>query len=364
MALRTLGIRKSSLADHSRLLTEAIYSWQMTSANTVTSVEKIGLQESQALCTLLEAGRIALVEVDGRGRIGRWSAAAERIFGWRDAEMIGHHVGLLAADKDLEDCLASVSSDGVSQCEVLCRAKDRSIVPVEIWGLQLRRGSRRLLLAISDATESRFLEHAFLDAADREQRRIAKEMHDHLCQQILGTAFAVKALAGDLDREGSRHAEQLHELARLVNETVSHVRDISRTLHPVELESGELQAAIHGLADRLKHTLTCEFHCLGDVPRPSAQSALHAYRITHETILHALHHTGATEVSIRLSSKGDSLRLEISDNGIKEGPLTADSNHIASKSLRYRAKAMRGQLRLKFHNGIGTSVACTFPQTS
>ena len=194
MALRTLGIRKSSLADHSRLLTEAIYSWQMTSANTVTSVEKIGLQESQALCTLLEAGRIALVEVDGRGQIGRWSAAAERIFGWREAEMIGHHIGLLAADKDLEDCLASVSSDGCLNARFFAERRTDPLCRWRFGAFRLRRGSRRLLLAISDATESRFLEHAFLDAADREQRRIAKEMHDHLCQQILGAAFAVKLL--------------------------------------------------------------------------------------------------------------------------------------------------------------------------
>jgi PAS domain S-box-containing protein len=364
MALRNLATRKTSLADHSRLLTEAIYSWQMTSANTVTSAEQMGLQESQALCALLDAGRIALVEVNGKRQVSRWSAAAERIFGWQERETIGRSIALLAANKDLEDCLINVSHDGVSQCEVLCRAKGGAIVPVEIWALRISRESRRLLLAISDATESRFLEHAFLDAADREQRRIGKEMHDHLCQQILGAAFAVKALAGDLGREGSRHAEQLHEVARMVNETVSQVRDISRTLHPVELESGELQPAIQGLAERMKHVLPCEFHCLGDMPRPDAQSALHAYRIVHETILHALHHTGATKVSIRLSAKGDSLRIEIFDNGTREGPLTADANHIASKTLRYRAKAIRGQLRLKFHSGVGTSVGCTFPQTS
>ena len=73
-------------------------------------------------------------------------------------------------------------------------------------------------------------------------------MHDYLCQHILGAAFAVKALAGDLDREGSRHAGQLHDLARLVNEAVTQVRDISRGLHPVELESGGLPAALQGLA--------------------------------------------------------------------------------------------------------------------
>ena len=364
MALRNLAARRSSFTNQGRLLTEAIYSWQMISANTVTSVEKMGLQESQALCALLDAGRIALVEVNGKRQVSRWSAAAERIFGWQEEEMIGRSIVVLAAGKDFEDCLAAVSHDGVSQCEVLCQTKDGTIVPVEIWALQIRPDSRRLLLAFSDATESRFLEHAFLDAADREQRRIGKEMHDHLCQQILGAAFAVKALAGDLGREGSRHAEQLHELARMVNETVAQVRDISRTLHPVELESGELQSAIQGLADRMKDALPCEFHCLGDLPRPTAQSALHAYRIIQETILHALHHTDATKVSIHLSAKGDSLRIEIFDNGAKEGPLTADANHIASKTLRYRAKAIRGQLRLKFHSGVGTSVGCTFPQTS
>jgi PAS domain S-box-containing protein len=336
----------------------------MTSANAVIPIDAMRRDESKALSALLDAGRIALVEVDAARLVNRWNAAAERIFGWEERQVIGRNVSLLAADKTLEDCLATVSHDGVSQFEVRCRTKDGRSVPVEISALQVHPETRSLLLAISDMSESRFLEHAFLDAADREQRRIAKEMHDHLCQQILGAAFAVKALAGDLGREGSRHAEQLHELARMVNETVSHVRDISRSLHPVELESGELRSAIQGLCERMKHTLACEFHCSQELPVAVPDSALHAYRIIQETILHALHHTGATKVSIHLSAKGGLFRIEISDNGAKEGPLTADPNHFASKTLRYRAKAIRGQLRLKFHGGAGTNVACTFPQTS
>jgi PAS domain S-box-containing protein len=336
----------------------------MTSANAVTPMGATGRDESQALSALLDAGRIALVEVDAARLVSRWNAAAGRIFGWQERQVIGRSVSFLATDKTLEDCLAAVSHDGVSQFEVRCKTKDGGTVPVEISALEIHPKTRRLLLAISDVSESQFLEHAFLDAADREQQRIAKEMHDHLCQQILGAAFAVKALASDLGREGSRHAEQLHELARMVNETVAHVRDISRSLHPVELESGELRSAIHGLCERMKHTLVCEFHCSQDVPATVPDSALHAYRIIQETILHALHHTGATKVSIHLSAKGGLFRIEISDNGAKEGPLTADPNHFASKTLRYRAKAVRGQLRLTFHSGAGTNVACTFPQTS
>ena len=220
------------------------------------------------------------------------------------------------------------------------------------------------LLMIRDVTELKFLEHAFLDAADREQRRIGQEMHDHLCQHILGAAFAVKALAGDLDREGSRHARQLHDLARLVNEAVTQVRDISRGLHPVELESGGLPTAIRGLAGRVSHMVPCEFRCQEDASIENSDPALHAYRIAQEAVVHALHETGATKISIRLSEKDGSIRLEIADDGAKEGPLTIDPNHLASKTLRYRAQAIHGDLRVKFRSRIGTNVTCTFPHTS
>ncbi len=40
-----------------------------------------------------------------------------------------------------------------------------------------------------DNTEKKFLERAVLEAAEREQRRIGQELHDHLCQQLLGAAF-------------------------------------------------------------------------------------------------------------------------------------------------------------------------------
>ena len=347
----------------------------MSSANAIPPLETMGIEENRALHALLNAGRIAVIELDSAHRVWVWSSTAQRIFGWEEGQIIGRHASVLAADKDFEDCLASVSDDGVpqsklcrvsydgvSQCEVVCKTKEGRLMPVEVWALpMIGNKTRRVLLAIRDVTESRFLEHAFLDAADREQRRMAKEMHDHLCQQILGAAFAVKALAGDLGREGSRHAEQLHELARMVNETVAQARDISRGLHPVELESGELRSAVQGLSDRMSHSLPCVFHCSENVPVVNPDSALHAYRIIQEAILHALHHTSAEKVSIRLSAKGGSLRIEISDDGQNEGPLTADSNHIASKTLRYRAKAIRGQLRLRFHSGVGTNVVCTFP---
>ena len=178
MALRNL--EKSSLADHSRLLTEAIYCWQMTSVNTVTSVEKMGLQENLALCALLDAGRIALVEVNSKRQV--WSAAAERIFGWHESEVIGRSIGLLGANRTLK--IASPPSLTTEFPKARSFA-GRRMVRLCLWRCGLFRFAGTAVVSFwRSATRPNrgFLEHAFLDAADREQRRIGKEMHDHLCR--------------------------------------------------------------------------------------------------------------------------------------------------------------------------------------
>ena len=336
----------------------------MTHDNGFGATEATRLEESTAILALLEASQIALVTVDSAHELASWSAAAKRIFGWEQKEIIGRGLSLLAPDGNLEGALASDRELWAKHFEVSCKTKGGKPVVVDICACKIPAQTQRHLLMIRDLTEVKFLEHAFLDAAEREQRRIGQEMHDHLCQHILGAAFAVKALAGDLDREGSRHAGQLHDLARLVNEAVTHVRDISRGLHPVELESGGLPAALRGLAGRVSHMVPCEFSCEENASVENSDPALHAYRIAQEAVVHALQETGATKISIRLSGRGGSIRLEIDDDGMKEGPLTTDPNHLASKTLRYRARAVHGRLRVKFHSRLGTHIVCTFPQTS
>jgi PAS domain S-box-containing protein len=321
-------------------------------------------QESNAIVGLLEASQIALIAVDSALEVVSWSAAAKLIFGWDEKEVIGRSISLLAPDGRLEGSLGVERDTRARHFESCCRTKEGNRVVVDIFACTIPASGQRRLLMIRDVTELKFLEHAFLDAAEREQRRIGQEMHDSLCQHILGAAFAVKALAGDLDREGSRHAGQLHDVARLVNESVTQVRDISRGLHPVELMSGGLPAALRGLAGRASHMVPCECSCDGKARVENSDPALHAYRIAQEAVVHALQDTGATKISIRLSERGGSIRLEIADDGTKEGPLTSDPTHLASKTLHYRAQAIHGQLRAKFHSRVGTHITCTFPHTS
>ena len=266
----------------------------MTQHNGFGATEAIRAEEGAAILGLLEASHIALVSIDSALEVSAWSAAANRLFGWDQKEITGRRLSLLAPDGSLEGPLASARDALAKRFESSCQTKEGKKILVDVCACVLPGQIQRHLLMIKDLTELKFLEHAFLDAAEREQRRIGQEMHDHLCQHILGAAFAVKALAGELDREGSRHARQLHDLARLVNEAVTQVRDISRGLNPVELEFGGLPMALRGLAVRVSHKVPCEFSSQEDASIENSDPALHAYRIAQEAVVHALQETGAT----------------------------------------------------------------------
>lgn len=208
--------------------------------------------------------------------------------------------------------------------------------------------------------ENKFLERALLEAAEREQRRIGQELHDHLCQHLLGAAFAAKALAGAMDREQSRLAPQLHDLARLINDAVTQVRDISRGLHPVELDAAGLMSALQELANRASHSVPCIFCCGPDLLVSDPAVALNAYRIAQEAIAGALR-SGATKIQLTLTRKGDFLCLGVSDDGPIERELTSDPAGTAARTLHYRAQAMTGELTMNFQPESGTSVTCIFP---
>ena len=208
--------------------------------------------------------------------------------------------------------------------------------------------------------EKKFLERALLEAAEREQRRIGQELHDHLCQYLLGAAFAAKALAGAMDREKSRLAPQLHDLARLINDAVFQVRDISRGLHPVELDAAGLMSALQELANRAGHSVPCEFCCNADVLVKDPAVALNAYRIAQEAVSSALQNA-PRKISLTLSRRGDLICLHVADDGKLQGELTADPAGTAAKTLQYRAQAMGGELTMAFDPDSGTSVTCTFP---
>jgi len=302
--------------------------------------------DDETLLSLLQAASLGCVVVDQAGNVRQWNGAAERILGWKAEEILGQPFSLVCQRED------GVESGGLASV----RSKGGEALKVEMWSAPHPDGMSRVLL-LQDVTEKKFLEKALLEAAEREQRRIGQELHDGLCQHLLGAAFSAKALAGALDREQSKQAPQLHELARLINDAVSQVRDISRGLHPVEQDAAGLMAALQELANRSRNIT---FHCERRVLMQDAGSARNAYRLAQETVA-ALQQAGAHKIAISLSTADDSICLRIDGEGKTESEMTANPAGVAAHILHYRARALRGSLSLDFDPENGTHVICLFP---
>lgn len=307
----------------------------------------------KSIFELLDAATLACISVNKEGHVTGWNNGAEQLFGWSNQEIM---------DQPVHDRLSMTGAETLSGREGEAIGKEGELLEFKVWGTELSGNPPGSMLLATDIREKKFLERALIEAAEREQRRIGQELHDHLCQHLLGAAFAAKALAGALDREGSSHAPELHDLARLINDSVSQARDISRGLHPVELDSAGLMSALHELANRASHTVPCTFQCRETILISSPKVALNAYRIAQDAVSHAMQNTGAKKIQIRLFTEDDCICLEIKDDGAKEGELTAHPEGTSARTLQYRAQAMNAQLFIDFDSEKGTRTTCLFPK--
>ncbi|MFN4147114.1 MAG: sensor histidine kinase [Runella sp.] len=168
-----------------------------------------------------------------------------------------------------------------------------------------------------EAEFQRKLLEVSMASTEAERRRIAQDLHDDIGALLSVTKLTFNALYGYLvSRE---QAELLAQQVReSLDETISHVRRISRELVPTTLERFGLPAALQEFAAKsgTNHTLRITFGCTGDDNyRLEPKIELMLYRIAQELINNALKHSDATNIHIQLSLPPNDLALLVEDNG-------------------------------------------------
>ncbi len=198
---------------------------------------------------------------------------------------------------------------------------------------------------------------AELAAITEERQRLARELHDAVIQSLYSLLFLAKA-AGNFAASG-KWGQARHNLVA-VQESAQKVLKEMRLL-VYELLPASLQE--RGLVGILQHRLRAveqrsgmetHFGAEGNIELPSALQ-LGIYRIAQEALNNVLKHASASEVSLHLSRDGQRVEMEIEDNG--NGFNVNDSSAgMGLQSMRERAEALGGVLRITSKIGAGTSV--------
>lgn len=329
------------------------------------------LYESEARArAILDTTVDAIITIDERGLIESYNKAAERIFGFTAAEVMGENVSLLMPspfreehDEYIENYLRTGHRRiiGIGR-EVVGQRKDGTLFPMSLAVSEVMVGPRRLFTGlVRDITERRRLEQEVLAASEEERRRIGQDLHDGLGQMLTGIGLIARNLARRMAKEGLPHAEGVEEVAQLVREADEYARELARGLVPVELEANGLASGLRRLAQKGEHLfgITCTFEELGGGLVYNAQAATNLYRIAQEALSNAVRHGKASRVAITLAGGEDQVRLRVEDNGSGIPAVLPAQRGMGLRIMHYRAELIGASLEVRPGARGGTVVTCT-----
>lgn len=163
-------------------------------------------------------------------------------------------------------------------------------------------------LIASREEELRIAVNAALDAADVESCRIGLEIHNSLCQELVGL-LRLTENAGN-PAQSPILQEQAAQVLRLAR-SISH----DLTLH--DLETRTLPDALSAFASRFESVsgATIELNYASSLPGFSASDAGHIYRVIREAVVNALHHGKARHIWIDLVHEPQQIVVSVTDDG-------------------------------------------------
>ena len=196
--------------------------------------------------------------------------------------------------------------------------------------------------ALEKETDLR-LARQYIDGLESERKRLAKELHDGVCNDLLGIQYYMQTS----DAIG-KEAQQ--KLFPMIEQTRTDVRFISHELMPPALQYANLNVMLEDYVERLGnvHQLI-HFHYFS-LPEQanwelvSSQKAYELYRIVQEVLGNSLSHSKATEIEIILSMIAEERKivLTVSDNGKGASVSLASGNGIGLRTVEDRVKCIDG----------------------
>jgi PAS domain S-box-containing protein len=333
----------------------------------------------------------AVIATDTDGRVTFMNEAAEALTGWSEPESLGRPVTSVVRILDentrqevpspVEKILASGHFPPLANHSLLVTrdgrevAVDDSAAPIKHHGK-----IRGAVMVLTDVTERKLAErsrreseimHRLVDAQEAERHRIARDLHDHLGQQMTALRLRIESLTDECaeNEKLSRSIDEVKASAISIDRDISF---LSWELKPTELENLGLVNALssfvrewsrqHGIAAEF-HAYTASFEYKNDrLPEPVETNL---YRITQEALNNVRKHASARNVSVLLQVR-ENVTLIIEDDGLgfdRSGDWRDSSKpgSLGLISMQERAELLKGDLEIDTARGNGTTVRARIP---
>jgi PAS domain S-box-containing protein len=375
---------------------------------------------ASSLAAIVDSSDDAIISKNLDGTITTWNSGAARIFGYTAEEAIGRHITMLIPPDRLDEEATILDrlkrGERVDHFETVRLRKDGIALDISLTispvrdrngrivgaskvarditerkraqeelriseerlralaaGLENQVGVRTHQLeqrneeVLQQSDQLRELSSRLQQTQDDERRRIARELHDSAGQVLVALGLQLASITQHAVKPQVRKTAQ--ESLEMVRQLSKEIRTVSYLLHPPLLDenglSGAIQWYIQGLAER--SGLKIELIIPKDFRRLPGDTEVAIFRIVQECLTNIHRHSSSKTATIRLSTDGDDVSLEIQDEGKgipaeKLAGIQTQRSGVGISGMRERVRHLKGVMNVQ-SNSKGTKVSITIPIT-
>ena len=227
---------------------------------------------------------------------------------------------------------------------------------LSLFALQLAQLPTAVRLArtiqANRTTGHRLLRHA-IEASDLERRRIARDLHDEVIQDLSGLCYALESE----ELHAGAKAKVLAEARGILQRNISILRTMTTELYPPDLDQYGLVAALAMFEGPVQDRgISLQLDVPAEIELDRDQSAM-LYRVARESLANVAKHSHATNVRISLVNDLRGTEISISDDGIGfDEAHGSPEGHNGLRILRDTFRATGGTLEVRTAPGAGTTV--------
>jgi signal transduction histidine kinase len=241
--------------------------------------------------------------------------------------------GYAAADLELLGTVAAQATTAVANVRLATQLKE---------GLEQLSTSRVRLIAAQDA----------------ERRRIERDLHDGIQQEVVALIAGLRLARNKLSRN-QLSTDELTDLQDQAREMLGELRELAHGIHPPVLTDNGLVAALESRITRFPMSVEIVADEELRDERFSEDVEGTAYFVACESLTNVAKHAGTDGARIRLTRFSNLLCLAVDDSGRGFQPNGARSGGLAN--IRDRVEALHGRLTIESRLGAGTSVRAELP---
>jgi PAS domain S-box-containing protein len=360
-------------------------------------------KDLQQFASIVESSDDAIISKDLKGIIVSWNNGAERIFGYKAQEVIGKPITILIPNDrhDEEPAILRriIQGESIDHYDTVRRRKDGRLIDIsltispirnlkgEIIGAskiahditerkkaeeELKRFASILEEKVTERTQIledqtqrlRQLALELTEVEQKERRRLAEVLHDHLQQYLVATKMRLELI----ERRGANaDASGFQDARSYIDKAIDAARHLTAELRPSVLYEGGLSAGLRYLRQKteVQHKILIHLVLSPDIEPGTDLIKVLLYQCIQELLFNTVKYAGVSECYVtvtRLENRSIQVVAEDKGIGFDLTKLTHnDKGGFGLFSIRERVKALGGEFVVASFPGQGSKFTITIP---